>query len=483
MRFLFVYPPTGMFQRGEDRCQANVMSSTATNMRACNDLGLGVAVARKICADEDVLCETKIRDFSSEGISFDDAVSVVCDFEPNVLVISVTNATIHDDLCFVSEVRNKCDCHVVAKGAIFWEMPESVMSLLDVSCCDFLIGGEIDVCLQPIIRMYLLGESVEYDDFVATWFQKDGVWCQGSFGVWEEDLDSLPWPDRSAMPNEFYVRPDTGKPMATIQVGRGCFGRCTYCLTPVISGRCVRLRSPENIVAEMHECVEVYGIHDFFLRADTFTADGDWVEKLCELICSDEVLSNKISWTANARVNPLSGETLVVMAKAGCFCVAFGFESGSDDTLRRIRKGAKAVDNVRAAKLARKAGLQTYGFWMIGFPWEDKQHIDETIRCMRECDTDFVEIHIALPYVGTEFYNECVALGVLSDNTVGYDYFHANAVNVPGFEVGELEEIRKQELRKYYMRPKSVLRKCVYVLCHPKAFIPYVRRALALLRK
>lgn len=482
MKALFIYPPTGVFQRGEDRCQANVESSTAINMRACNDLGLGAAVTRIVCAEHAVSCEVQIRDFPSEGASFDDAVAEVCYFEPDLLLVSVTNATIYEDLRFISEVREWCDCCVVAKGAIFWGMPGTVMSMLDVSCCDFLIGGEVDVCLRPVIRYCLFGR-VDATDFVATWFKVDGVWQHGQFGAWEEDLDSLPWPDRSVMPNEFYVRPDTGNPMATIQVGRGCFGRCTYCLTPLISGRCVRLRSPENVVAEMRECVEVYGIHDFFLRADTFTADGDWVSRLCQLIRSDEVLSGNISWTANARVKPLSGDTLYEMAAAGCFCVAFGFESGSDDTLRRIRKGATAADNVQAAKWARKAGLQTYGFWMIGFPWDDEEHIADTIKCMYECDTDFVEIHIALPYVGTEFYNECASLGVLSGKAVGYDYFHASTVDVPGFEPGELERLRLKELRKYYMRPKSVLRKASYVVRHPSAFAPYAKRALALLHR
>ena len=82
---------------------------------------------------------------------------------------------------------------------------------------------------------------------------------------------------------------------------------------------------------ELEECYDRYGISDFFFKADTFTIDAEWVERLCSLIRNSH-LQGKIAFTANSRVNPLKKETLKYMKEAGCFTVAFGFESGSPDS-------------------------------------------------------------------------------------------------------------------------------------------------------
>ena len=129
----------------------------------------------------------------------------------------------------------------------------------------------------------------------------------------------------------------------------------------------VRFRSPENILGELRDCYHNHGISDFFFRSDTFTIDHKWVSKVCEEIKNSE-LNGKISWVANSRVKPLHEDTLKIMKSAGCWLVAFGFESGSDESLRLMKKGANVNDNLRAARLAKEAGLKLYGFYLIGLP-------------------------------------------------------------------------------------------------------------------
>ena len=75
--------------------------------------------------------------------------------------------------------------------------------------------------------------------------------------------------------------------------------------------------------------------HNFFFRSDTFTIDKNWVNELCELIINSDI-GGKIEWVANSRVRPLADGTLKKMKEAGCWLVAFGFESGSEETLKNI---------------------------------------------------------------------------------------------------------------------------------------------------
>ena len=86
-------------------------------------------------------------------------------------------------------------------------------------------------------------------------------------------------------------------------------------MTPKISGKKLRLRSPENILAELSECYFNHGIRDFFFKSDTFTFDAAWTKGVCQAIL-DSPLAGKIRWVANSKVKPLSLETLVHMAAA-----------------------------------------------------------------------------------------------------------------------------------------------------------------------
>lgn len=95
------------------------------------------------------------------------------------------------------------------------------------------------------------------------------------------------------------------------------------------------------------------------------------------------------------------------MKETGCFMIAFGLETGSSDTMKKIRKGVTTEDNYCAVKMARQAGIPILGFFMIGFPWETMQHLKATEKAVFKLNCDFIEIHVALPYYGTKLYELC----------------------------------------------------------------------------
>jgi radical SAM superfamily enzyme YgiQ (UPF0313 family) len=92
------------------------------------------------------------------------------------------------------------------------------------------------------------------------------------------------------------------------------------------------------------------------------------------------------------------------MKEAGCWLVAFGFESGSDETLKKIKKGANVENNLIAAEYTKNADLKLYGFYLIGLPWENFTHLNMTKKHIFDTKPDFLELHIAVPYYGTELY-------------------------------------------------------------------------------
>ncbi len=435
-KIMLFYPPSKLFQRGEDRSQGNIEDATATSIRACNDLGYAASMLQN---DN---FEVFLKDYQTEFLNLDSLIKDFCTFSPDVVFLSITNTTIFHDLKIVRKLKNiDKDVFVILKGALFFDAPKDLMDQLNLSDVTYLIGGESDFIISDLIKCHFTDRS-RLNTIRGILYKENDKWIKTDFKSWNNNLDGLIFPDRHLMNNRLYVRPDTGEAQATISTSRGCPASCIYCLTPTISGKKVRLRTPENIIEELKECFSEHNIRSFFFKSDTFTINKDWVMELCTHITNSE-LSGKIEWVANARVKPLEKETLVAMKKAGCWLVAFGFESGSSDTLEKIKKGVSLEDNLIAAQYAKEVGLKIFGFYLIGLPWENKSHLEETKDVIYKINADFIEVHIATPYYGTELYNIAKKEKLIDETVLGKDYFNSPTIGTKYLSIRELEVFKK----------------------------------------
>lgn len=472
-RVLLFYPPGALFQRGEDRCQQNIDDGSAQAMRACNDLGYAAAILMQSGY------EVKLQDYQTQGDTFDVLLKDMDEFVPDMIMMSITNTTIFDDIKVVNTLKEKYSPIVVLKGALFFDPEQAMLDMLDLSNVDYLIGGEIDFCIGKIADYCFKGVGTPDEINNILYKDENGKMIPTRFHVWDEDLDSQPFPARELMRNELYIRPDTKEPMATIQTARGCPSQCVFCLTPEISGKRVRFRSPQNVLDEMTECYEKHHIRNFFFKADTFTIDPAWVKEMCELIIHSK-LYGKIEFTANSRVRPLKKETLELMKQAGCFLVAFGFESGSDAMLKAMRKGTTVEENRQAARWCKEIGLRFWGYFVIGFPWEKKEDILLTKKLVMETDPDFIEVTIALPFYGTPMYEICKQENLLEKSVLGSDFFHSSTKGTMYLTLDEVMKLRKNILLSFYLRPKYIIRRMGDCVKDPGIFVQYVKYGLKL---
>ena len=472
--FVF-YPPSKLYQRGEDRSQGNVEDSSATTMRAPNDLGYASSTLKQ------KNYQVKLKDYQSENLNFD---VLKFDFEkyaPDVIFMSITNATIFSDLEIISElIKDHPSTVIILKGALFFNPDDEMLKQLPLENINYLIGGESDFVLADLIDAHFNNKE-KIKDIRGISYKENEKWIKTDFSSWEKDLDNLIFPDRSEINNKLYIRPDTGESQATIITSRGCPSKCIFCLTPTISGTKLRLRSPENIHKEIVECYEKHNIRNFFFRSDTFTIDRRWVERLCNLIIESN-LHNKISWVANSRVKPLQKETLVIMKKAGCWLVAFGYESGSEESLIKIKKGCTLEDNLIAAKYAKEAGLKTFGFFLIGLPWEDISHLEDTKKLIYQTNPDFIEIHLAVPYYGTPLYELAKEEGLIDESVLGKDYFNSPTVGTKHLTMNQIEEFKRKLTLSFHLRPSYLTKKFIESVTNYKVFINYAKYALKLLK-
>lgn len=470
-----IYPPGLLFQRGEDRCQSNIDSSTATSMRACNDLGYAAAVLKQKGFD------VFLKDYQTEHLSLDDLTADLKKNNSDMLMLSTTNATVFADLEIVRRVKKLFpEICVVLKGAIFFDPEDDLLAQLDLTDTDYLIGGESDFIIGDLAAAHFY-DKAKLALIGGILYKENGRWVKTDFSHWHDDLDNLPFPDRVLMNNALYLRPDTQEKQATIATSRGCPSNCIFCLTPHISGKRLRLRSPESIFAEIRQCYEQFGIRNFFFKSDTFTINKAWTTALCDLIVNSP-LHGKIEWAANSRVNPIDQETLIKMKQAGCWLVAFGFESGSPESLEKMKKGATVEQNKAAAAMAKKAGLKIYGFYLIGFPWENERHLRQTADLMFDIDADFIELHIAAPFYATGLYEMAKAEGLIDKSVLGKDYFNAPSVGTKYLSIDEIRRFRKRVILKYHLRPSYVLRKLWQAAFKPRVLKNYFVFGLRLVK-
>ena len=458
-RILLIYPPSPVMNR-EDRCQQPTKELIVIPPLPPTDLMYLAAVA------EQEGLEAKIVDYSQGG----DLEKDLKEFKPDYLVANVATPTFKNDVSVMTIAKEICpDIVTIAKGAAFLTVAFEVMYFQ--KDLDIIICGEPEETLKEIVRgnPFESIKGIYYRDDIRVKFTGARPFI--------EDLDNLPFPARHLVDNNLYRRPDNNKVQAVIKVSRGCPFHCFFCLATPVSGAKVRKRSPENIVAEIRECVEKYGITNFVFWSDIFNIDKDWTMNLCQKIIDSGL---NITWSANTRADTADEEMAQKMYESGCRLVSIGVESGSQEMLDKIGKKI-TLDDVRlTVKIFKKAGIKIYNYFVIGLPWEDEDTVEDTIDFAIELDSDFISFYTATPLPGTRFYDYAKANRLIdSDTSFSSAYFYPS-VNTHYLSKDKVFELHKKAEKRFYLRPSYIFKTLIGIKSFEE-FKNYFRAGMNLL--
>jgi len=270
-------------------------------------------------------------------------------------------------------------------------------------------------------------------------------------------LDELPFPALDKVPIEKYNVPiKQSKPISNIITSRGCPMECTFCFHTSIW----RPRSAENVVDEIEWQVKKLGVKEIAVNDDNFTLDQKRAEKICDIIIERRI-KVKLQSMNGIRADRVDEKLLRKMRKAGFWMVAVAPESGSEDTLEQVKKNLDLEQVVQVVKWCKELRLATYSFFMIGFPWENREDILKTIGFSRKLDTDFVQFSRVFPIEGTEFYGKIKKNNILPEQPVIDDGFFFGSTKHDALTKISNEEVSnliKKAYRNSYLRPKKMLR-------------------------
>lgn len=194
-----------------------------------------------------------------------------------------------------------------------------------------------------------------------------------------KNIDDLPIPAYHLI-SEILNRPEI-KSM-NVSVGRGCPNNCSFCSTVAFWSTNVRMHSPERVIKEMSLLNQNYAINEFGLVHDNVFAHKKWVLSFCKLF--REKLPHA-KFFLSASINFCSPRIIREVARSGCIHIYMGLETASEKTAKNLSK--KFADPVKAEKkisIIRKKRIQTTRSYIVGFPDESFNDINQTIMSIIE---------------------------------------------------------------------------------------------------
>jgi len=262
------------------------------------------------------------------------------------------------------------------------------------------------------------------------------------------NLDNLPFPAYHLLDAKKYTHSlllARKSPVGLIETSRGCHGRCTFCVKG--KDNKMRFKSTNRVVDEMETLLSL-GYREIHIIDDNFTADTDRVYGICDEIRARKL---KFSWYPRngIRVDRVSHDILKAMKDVGCYRIPFGVESGSQRVLDRVGKRITLKQVENAVWLAKKAGMETQAYFMIGLPGETKDDLDATCAFAKKLSPDLAKFSIMIPLPGTQVFKSYDKRGLIKSKDWSKYHFGGNLSEVYDHDTLDWDTIRRYSKKCY----------------------------------
>lgn len=332
--------------------------------------------------------------------------------------------------------------------------------------CDLIVRREGEETFDRLLSAIENGLPWEAVDGLTFRHAETVVTTPDRAGI--ADLDALPIPAWDTLTDgldHYRAAPTLALYGLTLPLlgARGCPMRCTFCGQEIFHHG-VRRRSVANIIAEIQELRRSVGMNNFVFLDANFPTGHAFGLAFCEAL-HQAGLVGEMNWSAEVAVSLIDRELIERLAEAGCRNIELGIEVGDPDILAQTRKGTTIAQARDAVRWCKDAGIHTFGLFMIGLPGEGPRHWRRTFRLARELDCDIVKFNIAVPYPGSQLFEQHRAELLRNFDPETYNsWFHSTDPHrrltvVPGGpSAAQLLRWQRLLMLAYYARPRLVWR-------------------------
>ncbi len=343
----------------------------------------------------------------------------IAQFNPDLIAISTLSASFDLAIAIAEFIKKHHDIKILFGGVHPTLVPEKVISY---PCVDMVCMGEGELALSELL--FKIENKENYFDTQNFYFKKGNAIIRNPVRPLIEDLDSLPFPDRSLFDDQCVLSDDGGVQLINIICGRGCPFDCYYCNNSFLNnlykgkGKYVRMHSVIYVINEIKEILKTYASKanrplKIYFHDDTFTLNKKWLKEFCDKYVEEIGLP----FACLTRADTTSEEVFSLLKDAGCVDVSMGIETGNlwlrNNMLNRYQTDEQIIT---AYKTARKFGIKTISYNLIGIPHETKHTMMETIEINKKANPDIAKVSILQPYEGLQLYKISKEDGFLIEN-------------------------------------------------------------------
>jgi radical SAM superfamily enzyme YgiQ (UPF0313 family) len=397
----------------------------------------------------------RLIDLTATKLSTDEAIRMLEaeGFRPELIVFPSTTPTLDADVREMTRLKLQFGAPLVCFGPHASTVPG--LSMARAPEVDAMIVGEPEDAILALAAMSTFDARL-FDGIAGLTFRRDGrVVPHTARGVFT-GFAAMPFPAWDLAPLEQYTVPLEGKPYILVETSRGCPYSCDFCVAPIHQGHKFRERDPKVLVDEIERAKRELGVTLFYLWGDTVTLNAKTFGRFC-----DELIARNlcVRWFGNARADNLVNLDFVRRLKqSGCWMLAMGIESASDETRKDMVKRLEEHKIETAFKNLRATGIKSFAFFIFGYPGETAATLDRTTEYAIALDPDFANFYPAVPYPGTELYEKCRREGLLADEDwtrMEYSFYllHGNGLD----ERVVMSAINRAK-RRFFLRPSYLLR-------------------------
>jgi radical SAM superfamily enzyme YgiQ (UPF0313 family) len=357
-------------------------------------------------------------DILVEPLESDDLATVASRMNPDILAVSCLTSDFHWAISWVEKIRRVSNPLVVFGGHHVTLDPEK--SIVDPNV-DVICRGEGEFPLLELADA--LDRGGDYAAIPNLWVKNGADIVRNEMRNLEEDLDSLPFPDRQLYTRYAFFQ-KRGK--RSLALGRGCPYACAHCHNSAKravfkgKGRYVRWRSRENVLEEIDALLKTEFVTVLHFVDDSFGANQEWLVELVRALIARRGTS--VALQANMRADLVTEKLCAALSEYGVdkLRLRIAVETGNEDYRRRILKKNITDDElVAAAGTLNRFGIDFVTYNMLGLPGETYADALATLRFNCRLKPALALCFVFQPFPGTELAQYAVHRGFLPPENLG----------------------------------------------------------------
>lgn len=394
-----------------------------------------------------------IQDCIINGWNFNDLDTYINETRPDIAAITTFSQASNSVKEILDRIKNnQPQIITIIGGPHPTAVPEK--TLLEFPKADYAVSGEGEIPLERLI-LFLDKKTGKLEDIPGLiWRENNQIRYNPKIEY--DKVDEFGYPAWDLIdPKRYFSSPGIGDKTTVIHTGRGCPFNCEFCVT---LGKKLRHNSLEHIYKEIRFLHKEYGITRFIITDEGFTVDVNFVKKFCRYLIAKNDNFYYSSGTG-LRLNTLDGEMLELMKQANFKrLVCVGIESGSERVRKLMQKSLSQEDIYKGIALLKKHGFGVAANFILGFPGETKQEMQETLDLALKLKLQGAAFTPFLPLPGTGATKKLIAEGELPQD---FDYSQIDLDSVlyapKGMTPEEVDNMRKKAVFKFNSQPQILL--------------------------